>query len=86
MTMSRSSEPPGKRRAVHDLQPLGIVERRRQAARDVHGDVLAADRDGVGMDELAVGEDRDRGGAAAHVDAGAPSSTSSSTSAASPLA
>ena len=31
---------------------------------------MAADRDRVGMHELAFGEDRDRGRAAAHVDAG----------------
>ncbi len=41
-----------------------------EAARDVKGDVAAAQRKSVGMDEAAVREYRERGGAGAHVDDG----------------
>ena len=50
------------------FMPLGMGDGRRQAARDVVGDVLAADRDDVGEDEVVVMEDGDAGGGAAHVD------------------
>jgi hypothetical protein len=43
---------------------------RREAAREIHRHMAAADRQHFGMDELAFREDRDRGRAAAHVDAG----------------
>ena len=55
-------------RAVERLQPLGVGEPDRQAARDVHGDVIAADGEGVDMDETAVGEHADRRRAAADID------------------
>ena len=56
--------------AVQRLHPLGMRQRRRQAARDVVGHVAAADRHAVGVDHLAVEEDGDGRGAAAHVDHG----------------
>ena len=43
-------------------------ERRREAARDVAGHMLAADGDAVGIDHIAVEEDGQGRGAAAHVD------------------
>ena len=60
-----------QRAAMHRLQPLGILDPRREPAGDVVGDVLAADGDGVGMDELALHEDGHGGRAAAEIDAGA---------------
>ena len=57
--------------AVERLEPLGGGDAGRETARDVHGHVMAADGDGVGMDQMPVGEDADAGGAAAHVDDGA---------------
>ena len=68
---SRSSDDARQRGAVHRLQPLGVLDAGRQAARDVGGDVLAADGDGIDMDELASAKDGDRRRAAADVDAGA---------------
>ena len=52
------------------LEPLGVVERRGQGAGDVGGDAVAAERDGVGMDEVTVDQHRERGGAGAEIDAG----------------
>ncbi len=52
------------------FHPLGLGERRRQDPGDVLGHVDAADGDAVGMDQLAVEEDRERRGPAAHVDQG----------------
>jgi hypothetical protein len=66
---------------VQRLQPLGRVERV-ESRGHVHGDVVAADGDRVGMNELAFRKHRNRRRAAAHVDAGAPISSSSSTRAA----
>ena len=60
----------GDRAAEQRLQPLGMGQRRRQAARDVVGDVHAADRDRVGEDQIAVEKHADRRRAAAHVDDG----------------
>ena len=54
--------------AVERLDPLRLGHRRRQAARQIAGDVQAAERDAVGVDQLGVEEHGDRGGAAAHVD------------------
>ena len=69
--MSRSSELDRDRRAVERLQALGGGDPGREPARDVHRDVVAADRDRVGVDEVAVGEDADARRAAAHIDDGA---------------
>ena len=52
------------------LKPLGVVERRSERAGDVGGDAVAAERDGVGVDEMPVGEHRERGGTGAEIDAG----------------
>ena len=60
-----------QRAAVHGLQPLGVLDAGREAAGDVGGDVLAADGDGIDVDELAAIEDGDGGGAAAEIDDGA---------------
>ena len=61
----------GQRRAVHDLQPLGIFERASRArAPDPCVTWLPPTGMASRMDELAVGKHRDRGRAAAHVDAG----------------
>ncbi len=57
-----------KRRTVHDLQTLGILDAGGQAARQIGRDVVAAKADGVRMDELAFGENRDRRRTATHVD------------------
>ena len=54
--------------SVERLQPLRIGKPDRQAARNIHGDVVAADGKTVGVDETAVGEDANRRRAAAHVD------------------
>ena len=59
-----------QRRSVARLDALRVGEVGRESARDVERHVLAADRDRVGMRELALVEDRERGRAAAHVDAG----------------
>src|SRR5215468_2370614 len=56
--------------AVERLHALGVDERRREAAGDVVRDVCAAHRQAVGVDDVAVEEDGDGGGAAAHVDDG----------------
>ena len=69
--MSRSSGAARQRRAVHRLQPLGVLELGRKAAGDVDGEWLAADGDGIDVDELASREHGDRRRAAAEVDAGA---------------
>ena len=69
--MSRSSELDRDGRAVERLQALGGGDPGRQPARDVHRDVVAADRDRVGVDEVAAGEDADARRAAAHIDDGA---------------
>ena len=45
--------------AIERLHPLGMGERRREAARDVVGDMAAAHRHGVGEDEVAVEEHGD---------------------------
>ena len=66
--MSRSSEPAAEHAAIERLDSLGIGDAGVQAARQVHGDVVAAEREAVGMDEAAAGEHRDGGGAGAHVD------------------
>ncbi len=52
------------------LHALGMGKRCRQPTGDVAGDVLAADRDGVDMHQMAFVEDGDRGRAATHVDQG----------------
>ena len=56
------------RTSVEDFHALGVGHRRRQSARHVVGDVVAADRNRIGVDQVAAVEHRDRGGAAAHVD------------------
>ena len=58
------------RAAVERLQPLGVDEPHVEAARDIHGDVLAADGDGVDMDETAVAEHAHADGAAAEIEHG----------------
>ena len=58
----------GDGRAVEGLQPLGRRHAGGEAAGDVHGDVMAADRDRVDVDEVAAGEHAEAGRAAAHVD------------------
>ena len=74
-----------QRRAVPRLDALRVGEVGGEPARDVERHVLAADRDRVGMHELAVVEDRQRRRAAAHVDAARRRArASSSTSAARP--
>src|SRR5208337_448304 len=54
--------------AVERLQPLGVGHRHVEAARDVAGDVDAADGDRVDMDQPSAGEHADRGRAAAEID------------------
>src|SRR6478752_3024178 len=56
--------------AMKRLQALRVLQRRSKRAGDVGGDAGAAERDGVGVDEMPVGEDRERGGAGAEIDAG----------------
>src|SRR5215216_4660493 len=58
--------------AVERLEALGGGDPGREPARDVHRDMVTADRDGVGVDEVAAGEDADARRAAAHVDDGDP--------------
>src|SRR5206468_3489624 len=48
----------------------GIVEAGGQSAGQVHGDVVAAEGEAVGMHETAVREHRHRGGTGTHVDHG----------------
>ena len=59
---------PGQYTAIERLDSLGIVHAGVEAAGDVEGDVAAAERESVGVDEAAVREYRQRGGAGAHVD------------------
>jgi hypothetical protein len=56
------------RRPVLDLEPLGVRDAGGKPPRDVHGDVVPADRDGVRVNDLAAPEHPDAGGAAAEVD------------------
>ena len=56
--------------AVERLDSLGIRDTSVQPACQVHRDVVAAEREAVGMDEAAAGEHRHGGGAGAHVDQG----------------
>jgi len=53
---------------VQGLDPLGAGEGGGEALGDILGHVGAADGEAVHMDQGAVGVDRHRGGAAAHVD------------------
>ena len=46
-------------RAVERLQPLRVGEPRVEAAGDVHGDVIAAERNGVEMGHVAAREHGD---------------------------
>ena len=58
----------GQHTAIERLDSLGVIKAGRQSARQIHGDVIAAEREAVGMDEPAAGEHRDGGGAGAHID------------------
>ena len=69
-SISRSSSGLDCDVAVQRLQPLGMRHRRRQQPREIVGDVHAADRQLRGVQQLALGEHRHAGGAAAHVDDG----------------
>src|SRR5262245_50276359 len=60
----------GERGPVQRLESFGVVERRRQRAGDIGSDAVAAKGDGVGMNELAIGENRERRRAGAEIDAG----------------
>ncbi len=62
--------PPDEHTAIERLDSLGVGDAGVEAARDVHGDVVAAEREAVGVHEVAAGEHRQRGGAGAHVDHG----------------
>src|SRR4026207_1337618 len=57
-----------QRDAVAGLDGFGVGRRRAQGHRDVVGDLVSRDRNHRGMPDCAVGEDRDVGGAAAHVE------------------
>jgi hypothetical protein len=59
-----------KRRTVESLDSLGGGNRRCQHARQIGGDMTAAQRHDIGMHERAFQEHGDRGDAAAHVDDG----------------
>src|SRR5439155_16627919 len=61
----------GHGRAVQGLDAFGAGDGGLQAAGDVGGDVRAAHRQAVDVHQRAVGEHRDGGRAAAHVDADA---------------
>ena len=52
------------------LDPFRIRDLGGEAAGEVHGDVIAAERKPVGMDEAPLREHRDRGGARADIDDG----------------
>ena len=67
----------GEGAAMQRLEPLGVLERCGERAGDVGGDAVAAERDGVGVDEMSVGEHRERGGAGAEIDQATPSLASS---------
>src|SRR5690606_10258317 len=54
--------------AVERLEPFRRGDMRRQPPRDVHGDMVAADRNGVGMDEMAGEEGAEARRAAAEID------------------
>ena len=68
--MSRSSEPPIEHTAIERLDSLGVGDARVQSARDIHGDVMAAQRETFQMNEPSALERRHRGGAGAHIDDG----------------
>ena len=60
----------GDRAAVQDFDALGIGDARVEPARQIHRDVIAAEREAVRVDEAAGGEHGSRGGAGADVDHG----------------
>ena len=68
--MSRSSEPPESTLPYNVLMRSASAMRAFKPAREVHGHVLAAEREAVGVHEAAAREDRHRRGAGAHVDQG----------------
>ena len=59
----------GDRRAVQGLDSLGPGQGGGKAARNIRGHVLTADGQTVHMDKRALGKDRHRRRAAAHIDA-----------------
>src|SRR5579862_4774507 len=60
----------GEHAAIQRLDSLGVGHARVQAAREIHGDVLAAESEAVEVNEAAAGEYRERRGAGAHIDDG----------------
>ena len=70
----------GDRRAIERLQPFGVAQPAVEAAGDIHGDVIAAERHRIDMRERAAGEDGERGAPAPMSMTMAPSSASSSSS------
>ena len=53
---------------MHHLQSLCIFDSCREASCKICRNVMAAKADRIGVNETAFGENRDRRGAAAHVD------------------
>src|SRR5262245_7727605 len=58
----------GDRASVQRLDAFGVGELGVQAARQIHGDVIAAEREGIRIDEPPLREHRDRGGAGTDID------------------
>ena len=56
---------------MNHLEAFSVLDPGREAASDVGRHMMTAERDRVGMDQLAFSEDRDRRHTAAHVDRGA---------------
>ena len=73
-------------RPIQRLDSLCFGKRRLQITGDIEGDVVSTYRDCIGVEKLSFRKNRDRGGAAADVDAGDPERRSSSLVAASALA
>ena len=62
--------PPGEHTAIKRFDSLGVGDAGVQPAGNIHGDVMAAQREAFQMNEPAVYEGRHRGGAGAHIDDG----------------
>ena len=60
----------GQNRTVEGLEPLGIGDRYRKLAGDVERQVMPADGDGIGINQMAFVEDRHRRRRAAEIEAG----------------
>ncbi len=57
-----------KNTAIERLDSLGVIKPGGQAAGQIHGDVVAAQRKPIGVNKAAIGEYCHRGGACTNID------------------